>query len=604
MPPQPAPWAPNGTGKDPPPRIGMSDAFRQLRVLLGALRRSPYRSACFLLAFGVVAVIALNMVAQVRLNTWQGDFYNAIDQRQASELLHQTLIFLVIVAGLLLLVVGETFFRELLIVRLREWLTRDLLDQWVTGRRPWLLSFRGDIAQNPDQRLQADARHLTELSIGLAIGLLRSSLLLVGFLGVLWTLSADTTFHLDGRELRIPGYLVWCALAYAIGGSWLTWRVGRPMIGLNAERYAREAELRFALVRVSENAEAIALDGGAPDERRFLDRPVDAVVAITRRLAYALARLTWITSGYGWLGNIVPILAAAPSYFEGQLTFGGLMMSVGAFNQVQGALRWFVDNFPAIADWRATLFRVGGLRETLSGLEALTVGEGRIAHVENAARRIVLADLRVALPEGELALEEPLVELAPGERALLTSPKGVGVTTVFRALAGLWPWGSGTVSLPPPDRVVFLPGHPYLPLGTLRAVLAYPSAPDAAGFGDADLGAALERAGLGRLAPLLDTERRWDRELATDERQRLVAARLLLRRPIAVVMDEPMSALDPDRRELLVDLFTHELAATTVLALGPPIQDAFHQRRIAFQHRPADGGASQGQGETAAESRG
>src|SRR5690606_26212005 len=148
---------------------------------------------------------------------------------------------------------------------------------------------------------------------------------------------------------------------------------------------------------------------GAPDERRFLDRPVDAVVAITRRLAYALARLTWITSGYGWLGNIVPILAAAPSYFEGQLTFGGLMMSVGAFNQVQGALRWFVDNFPAIADWRATLFRVGGLRETLSGLAALTLGEGRIAHVENAGHRIVLADLRVALPEGELALEEPLV---------------------------------------------------------------------------------------------------------------------------------------------------------------------------------------------------
>lgn len=590
MPPEPAPSAQDGARKDPPPRIGIRGAFRQLRILLRALWSSRYRNTCLLLALGVVGVIALNMVAQVRLNTWQGDFYNAIDQRHASELLHQTLIFLVIVAALLLLVVGETFFRELLIVRLREWLTRDLLDQWVTGRRPWLLGFLGDISQNPDQRLQADARHLVELTIGLAIGLLRSSLLLVGFLGVLWTLSADTVFHLDGRNLRLPGYLVWCALAYAIGGSWLTWRVGRPMIGLNAERYAREAELRFAMVRVSENAESIALDGGAPQERRFLEQPVDAVVAITRRLAYALARLTWITSGYGWLGNIVPILAAAPSYFQGQLTFGGLMMAVGAFNQVQGALRWFVDNFPTIADWRATLFRVGGLREALSGLETLTLGPGRIARVEDPENRVVLTDLRVDLPDGGAVLAEPSIELAPGERVLLTSPRGAGLGTVFRALAGLWPRGSGTIALPPPDRVAFLPARPYLPLGTLRTVLAYPAPADAADFRDADLVAALARVGLAHLVPLLDAERRWDRESDTDEQHRLVAARLLLRRPAAIVMNEPMSALDPDRRELLTDLFAKELEAATVLALGLAARDRFYHRSVVLRHGEVDAG--------------
>ncbi len=604
MPPQPAAPVPDGADEGPPPKIGIEGALRQLRTLLGALWRSPCRRVCLLLAVGVVAVIALNMVAQVRLNTWQGDFYNAIDQRQASELLHQTLVFLVIVAALLLLVVGETFFRELLIVRLREWLTRDLLDQWVTGRRPWLLGFRGDIAQNPDQRLQADARHLTELSIGLAIGLLRSSLLLVGFLGVLWTLSADTVFHLGGRNLLLPGYLVWCALAYAIGGSWLTWRVGRPMIGLNAERYAREAELRFALVRVSENAESIALDGGASQERGFLDRPVDAVVAITRRLAYALARLTWITSGYGWLGNIVPILAAAPSYFQGQLSFGGLMMAVGAFNQVQGALRWFVDNFPTIADWRATLFRVGSFRETLEGLDTLVAGAGRIARVETGGQRIALIDLRVDLPDGSLLLEQSPVELAPGERVLLTSPRGAGLGTVFRALAGLWPWGSGTIGLPPPDRVVFLPRRPYLPLGTLRAALAYPFSPDDADEpGATDCGAALVRTGLAHLVPLLDAERRWEREITADEQQRLAAARLLLRRPAAVVMDEPMNALDPDRRQLLADLFANELEATTVLALGPPVHDPFYHRRIALRHEGPKGGDAPDSGGTPTKAR-
>jgi putative ATP-binding cassette transporter len=590
LPPQPDLSARTGSAGGPPPEIGFRDAFRQLRVLFGALRRSPYRRACFLLTFGLVAVICLNMLGQIRLNAWQGDFFDALEQRLPGALLDQTLIFFAIVLVLLLFVVAETWFRELLEVRLREWLTRDLLDQWVTGRRPWLLGFQGDIARNPDQRLQADARQLTELTITLGIGLLRSTLLLAGFLGVLWTLSAGAVFRLGESELHIPGYLVWCALAYAVSGSWLTWRVGRPMIGLNAERYAREAELRFALVRISENAEAIALHDGAAGERRLLDQPVDAVVAITRRLAYALARLTWITSGYGWLGLIVPVLAAAPGYFQGQLSFGGLMMTVGAFNQVQAALRWFVDYFPAIADWRATLFRVVALREILPGLDTLAEGEGRITYVEHTEPRITLADLRVALPGSEVVLAEPLVELAPGERLLLTGPKGVGKSAVFHALAGLWPWGSGTVHLPPRDRLAFLPGRPYLPLGSLRAVLAYPALPDSPASTDTDPGAALERTGLARLVPLLDTERRWDQELGTDEQQRLVAARLLLHRPAAVVMDEPMSALDPDRRELLADLFAHELEATTVLALGPPVQDPFYHRRITIERRPAGSG--------------
>ncbi|MEZ5865936.1 MAG: SbmA/BacA-like family transporter [Geminicoccaceae bacterium] len=464
MPPQPDLSARTGSASGQPPEIGFRDALRQLRVLFGALRRSPYRRICFLLAFGLVVVICLNMLGQIRLNAWQGDFFDALEQRLPGELVHQSLIFVAIVAVLLLFVVAETWFRELLEVRLREWLTRDLLDQWVSGRRPWLLGFQGDIALNPDQRLQADARQLTELTISLGIGLLRSTLLLVGFLGVLWTLSQGVVFRLGGSELHVPGYLVWCALAYAASGSWLTWRVGRPMIGLNAERYAREAELRFALVRISENAEAIALHDGAAGERRRLDLPVDAVVAITRRLAYALARLTWITSGYGWLGLIVPVLAAAPGYFQGQLSFGGLMMTVGAFNQVQAALRWFVDYFPAIADWRATLFRVVGLREILPGLDTIAAGEGRITYVEPATEPPASpSPTSAAPPGGEVALAEPLVELAPGEHLLLTGSQGVGKSAVFRApCRPLWPWGLGTVGLPPRDRLAFLPGRPYI----------------------------------------------------------------------------------------------------------------------------------------------
>ena len=570
----------SGTGSDPKgprrPDVGIAGALRQLGVLLRTLRRSPFFRPCALLALGIMLVICFNMVGQVRLNAWQGDFFDALEQRQLDELLRQVLIFLLIIAVLLAFVVAETWLREILEVRAREWLTRDLLDQWVVGKRPYLLAFAGDIGVNPDQRMQADAQHLTELTIGLGIGLFRSSLLLLSFLGVLWVLSEEVVF---GEDLHIPGYLVWCALAYALSGSWLTWRVGRPLVGINAERYAREAELRFALVRISENAEAIALYDGEGDERRALNGPVERVVAITRRLANALARLTWITSGYGWLALIVPVLAAAPGYFQGSLSFGGLMMAVDAFRHVQSALRWFVDNFPAIADWRATLLRVASFREALPALDDLPATSGRIDYAEHEGEGIVFTDLRVALPDGQVALEPSRVELQPGDRLLIMGRRGVGKSAMFRAMAGIWPWGEGAIQMPPRATLMFIPQRPYLPLASLRAAVSYPKP---AGEIAADaVQAALERVGLGHLLPQLDQDQRWDRELTLEEQQRLTLARLLLHRPKAVFMDEALGALDVEHRELMLSIFNQELAGTTVVSIGSgPLEDHFYKRCV------------------------
>ena len=293
--------------------------------------------------------------------------------------------FAVIAGGLLVLVVAQTWLQEMIKVRLREWLTYDLLDEWLAPKRAYLLSFAGQIGVNPDQRIQQDAQHLTDLTTTLAIGLLQSTLLLVSFVGVLWVLSDQVVFDIGARRVAIPGYMVWCALAYSLGGSLLAWRIGRPLVSLNAERYAREADLRSALVRVDEHADGIALHGGEADERRLLDEPVQRVVTIMAQLAGGLARLTWITSGYGWFALVVPIVVAAPGYFQGELTFGALMMVVGAFNQVQTSLRWFVDNLAQIADWRATLLRIVTFRDALPAVETIGEEAGRI---EVARRRV------------------------------------------------------------------------------------------------------------------------------------------------------------------------------------------------------------------------
>jgi putative ATP-binding cassette transporter len=566
-----------------PPDAAIGSVIGQVRSLLRALRTSPYRRRVGLLAAGVIAVICTNAIAQIRLNRWQGDFYDALEQRYLAAFFDQLLVFLVLAVGLLVLVVAQTWLLEMIKVRLREWLTNDLLDHWLVPKRAYLLAFAGEIGANPDQRIHQDTQHLTELTATLAVGLLQASLLLVSFIGVLWVLSAQVVFSVDGRVFAIPGYMVWCALAYSLGGSLLAWRVGRPLIPLNGERYAREAELRFALVRVNEYAEGIALYGGEADERRILNGAVDSVVTVMARLAGGLARLTWITSGYGWLAIVVPILVAAPGYFDGELSFGALMMVVGAFNQVQSSLRWFVDNLAQIADWRATLLRVATVRDALMAIETLGENVGRIRIVDSEAGNLALEDLVLAFAGGRATLEEGRLEVGPGERILIAGEPGAGKSMLFRAIAGLWQCGTGTIRLPPRDTLMLMPDRPYMPLGTLRAAVCYPDQPERCE--DAAVRAALERVDLGHLAPSLDRSERWDRQLSLDEQQRLAFARMLLQaRALDLRARAGRHGGDPDRPRARPGRLLRPHPAS-----GPPAR-----RRAPAPASATDGGADPG----------
>jgi vitamin B12/bleomycin/antimicrobial peptide transport system ATP-binding/permease protein len=572
----PAPAATPGAG---------GGVVAQLLVLARTLRTSRYRYRLGLLAAGIVVVICANAGGQIRLNSWQGDFYDAIEQRDVAAFTTQLLVFAVIAGGLLVLVVAQTWLREMTNVRLREWLTHDLLDQWLAPKRAYMLSFAGQIGVNPDQRIQQDAQHLTDLTTTLAIGLLQSTLLLVSFVGVLWVLSDLVAFNIGERRVAIPGYMVWCALAYSLGGSLLAWHIGRPLVALNADRYAREADLRYALVRVNEHADGIALHGGEADERRMLDEPVQRVVTLMARLAGGLARLTWITSGYGWLALVVPIVIAAPGYFAGDLSFGALMMVVGAFNQVQSSLRWFVDNLPQIADWRATLVRVVAFRDALPMVDAIGEEAGHIALVDAGADKLVLEDLAVALPEECVVLDQARVEVSPGERLQILGKPGSGKSTVFRALAGMWPWGAGTIELPPRTAMMFMPQRPYLPLGTLRAAVTYPDDPDQ--FDDAAVRAVLDRIDLDHLVPSLDRAERWDRQLSLDEQQRLAFARVLLHKPRWVFLDDAIGALDDEHRQLVLSIFERELAGSALIRLcREPAPDGSWDRTLRLVELP------------------
>ena len=394
--------------------------------------------------------MAVTAYGQIRLNSWNKPFFDAMSSRDLRDFLFQLGVFFVIAGFLLVLNVLQRWLVETLELKLREGLVHSLLTDWMRPRRAFWLANAGTIGVNPDQRMHEDARHLTELSADLGIGLLQASILFATFAGVLWGLSSEFSFRFGDRDYAVPGFMLWAAILYASAGSLMSFWVGRGLVSRNAERYAREADLRFSLVRVNEHVDAISLAQGEADEKRRIELNFRNVLAATRRIVWGHTNLTWVTAGFGWVTIVAPILVAAPLYFMGKISFGGLMMAAGAFTQAQSSLRWFIDNFSAIADWRATLLRVASFRHALLGIGEPHGFESRISYREGAAGAITIEDLQIVSSANADRLRERRVIVTAGERALILGAPGTGKTQLFRALAGLWPWGGGQIT--PPAR--------------------------------------------------------------------------------------------------------------------------------------------------------
>jgi putative ATP-binding cassette transporter len=531
-----------------------------------ALWASPLRNGLVVVATCIFCIVAATAYGQIRLNGWNQPFYDALSHRNVHEFLIQLGVFGIIAGALLVLNVAQRWFGETLKLKLRQGLVQDLVENWMAPGRAFRLASAGEIGVNPDQRMHEDARHLTELSADLGIGLLQDSLLLATFIKVLWTLSSSFVFHVAGHAVSIPGYMVWAAIVYSGSASLLSYWVGKSLIGRNADRYAREADLRFSLVRVNEHIDSITLAGGEKDEARRIELDLKAVLRAMRLLVIGTTNLTWVTAGYGWFTLVAPILVAAPLYFAGELSFGGLMMASGAFIQVQSSLRWFVDNFSTLADWRATLLRVANFRRALLACDAMHEVKSRIEYAEGEPGKLAIDRLVISSPAGSARLAEAHVEVQSGERVLIVGESGSGRTLLFRALAGLWPQGTGRISRHAGESALYLPRMSYLPPGTLREVLAYPSA--VAAFDTDTCIKALGRLGLERLSPLLDESRRWEVMLSDADRQSLAFARALLHAPDWLIIVEAFDALETDTLPRIVNLFATEFEHTGVLYIG------------------------------------
>ncbi len=514
---------------------------------------------------------------------WNRATFDALETRDGDAFLNQMGVFALLITGLMVASVGRLWSRQILAMRWRRWLVLKLQGAMLTGSSHHRLEMGAD-ADNPDQRIGENTRWATAIAVDLVLGLIYALVLLVSFAGMLWHLSADFAIPLGaGESLAIPGGMLWAALVYAGICSAITWRLGRTLPRIHMDRNAAEGDHRFALVRLRENSEAIALIRGEEDEKRGLAGAFGRVERQMRRMFRTERDLMWLGCCYMAVANVLPMLLCGPQFFAGTITLGVMMQTAHAFMEVTRALTWFTENWPRLADWRSHVARVAELERACEAAAA----ESPIRR-ETGAEELAVEAVALDTACGRKLVAEAALTVRAGERVLITGESGSGKSTLFRAMAGLWPWGEGDIRMPCPTESMFMPQRPYIPLGSLAAALCYPAAPDA--FPREALRAALIRCNLPGLAARLAEEARWDRLLSLGEQQRLAFARLLLHRPRWVFMDEATSALDEGNQAAMFTLLEEELPGSAVISIGHrPGLAAHHDRVLAMV--PGPGGA-------------
>lgn len=540
---------------------------------------------------GILALIVINVGFQYATNVWNREVFDAIEQRNAPTVYHLATIFPLLVLGAVAVVTSQVFVRMMIQRRWRSWLTKDLIARWLDHGRYYQLNLIDGDHQNPEARISEDMRIATESPVDFVSGVLAAFLSASTFILVLWNIGGALTLPVAGTTITIPGFLVIAAVLYAVIASGSIALIARNFVRVSEAKNQVEAEFRYSLTRVRENGESIALLGGEEEERNGLQQVFKNVRQQWRLLAHQYMRTTLVSHGSLLIAPVVPLLLCAPKFLAGQMSLGEVMQAASAFTIVQTAFGWLVDNYPRLADWNACARRVASLMVALDGLERAerTESVGRISRGETKGEAVLsLENLSVSLGDGTAVVKETQVDIEAGERVLVAGESGSGKSTLVRAIAGLWPWGSGRVQFRSGSSIFMLPQKPYVPSGTLRRAVAYPHA--AGEWTAEELQSALTKVGLGKISDKIEEEAPWDHTLSGGEKQRLAFARILLDKPDIVIMDEATSALDEKSQHEILQMLTKEMPKVTIVSVGHRAElEAYHSRKITLERR--EGGA-------------
>lgn len=565
------------------------------RTARGFWGRKGDRRAWILTA-ALVTLLLVNLYLSYRMNVWNRDVFNALEKRDAAGVLAQALLYIPLLFFSVLVAVAALYSRMTTQRLWREWLTNHALDRWFAKGRYYHLNLVKGEHENPEYRIGEDTRVATDAPIDFAYGITSAVLSAITFIAVLWVVGGALDIEIGGTKLHIPGFLVIAAFLYSLFATVSMIIIGRRFVRLAEQSNQREAEFRYALTRLRENGESIALLGGEKEERAGLTRTFNNLLEAWRVILHQYMRTTFVSSTSGFISSVIPILLCAPKFLAGSMTLGDVMQAASAFAIVQTAFSWLVDNYPRFANWSASARRITSLLASVDALERAEK-RGGIKQITHQARvgddtddkaALRLRGLSVTLDDGTGVVTEAEVDIAPGEKVLIVGESGSGKSTLVRAIAGLWPWGEGEVVMQKSSKLFMLPQRAYVPLGSLRRAAIYPLEADA--VTDEEVRNALEAVGLGHLEDRIEEEGPWEQTLSGGEKQRLAFARLLIHKPNLIVMDEATSALDPDSQERLLALVNERLPNATLISVGHrPELEAFHERKIVLEHRP--GGA-------------
>ncbi len=517
-----------------------------------------------LLLLGAIAFEFATVYASVRIAESQRQVVEDLERRRPDDFLIAGALYLGFVLLLVVVSAYRVYVRQVLEIRWRRNLTAHFSNRWITPRAYGQSQLHADL-DNPDQRIAEDIRDFVASALGLSLSLLAAVATLVSFGGLLWTLSSDWKIPLDGTLLHVPGLLFWVAVAAALLSILVTQLVGRRLVPINYDRLRYEADFRYGLVRFRDHVKEVSLSHGDAAEREGSSKRFGYVYDVFLRLIRAERNLSLVTGGIGQVNGLLPLLLAMPAYFGGLVTLGMIVQARVAYDQVSGALLWFVNAYREIARWRANVERLAAFADVMDATEKSFAAAGiRITPSEGNVLRLV--DLCLEAPMGNRIVADMNATVHVGERIALVGPLGRGKSTLFRAIAGIWPFGEGRIERPDCERMHFVPQHPYLPIGTLRAVISYP-APEGS-FPDAQIREVLGVLGIGRLAERLDDQEPWDDALSGHERQLLAMARVLLQRPDWILLDEATSGLDEEAERGIYEVLLERLPHATVISLG------------------------------------